>query len=175
MSNLQKVIRLSKSQYTKLLNGESIIKEGITYTYDANAMYLVENENGEKHVEGVEWVKQSPILTITFNETLVSDRSWVAIYDSAYPVTNPSSTVVYMSLTDHSTLIGTISVPISSGKFAIEIENANAGYVNYVNTSSISGGVSNVTIGLNMRIETWVYGDISDDGSFTCSIDYGWD
>lgn len=37
------------------------------------------------------------------------------------------------------------------------------------------GGVSNMTIGLNMRIETWVYEDISDDGSFTCVIDYDWD
>ncbi len=59
MANLAKVIKLSRSQYTKLLNGESIIKEGITYTYDANALYLVENENVEKHVEKVEWVEQN--------------------------------------------------------------------------------------------------------------------
>ena len=172
MANLEKVIKLSKSQYTKLLNGESITKGGITYTYDANAMYLVEKDSGDKHVENAEWVQQTPVLTITFNETYIQDRAWVAIYDGT-DYTNWEC--VYMSLTDHSTPVGTVSVPISSGKFTVEIEHPNDGFYNFVNNSNVAGGVSNLTISGNISIETYIHGDINDDGSFTCNVDYSWD
>lgn len=41
MANLSKVIKISKADYDTLLGGGTITKGGQTYSYDANAMYLI--------------------------------------------------------------------------------------------------------------------------------------
>lgn len=42
MANLTNVIKVTQEQYETLVGGGSISKGGVTYKYDANAMYLVD-------------------------------------------------------------------------------------------------------------------------------------
>ena len=41
MANLSKIIKISKTDYDTLAGGTPITKDGVTYNYDANAVYLV--------------------------------------------------------------------------------------------------------------------------------------
>ena len=51
MADLSNIIKVTQTQYNTLINGGSITKGGVTYTYDANAMYLVENSGGDLDVQ----------------------------------------------------------------------------------------------------------------------------
>lgn len=44
MPNLENIIKISQENYNILISGGSITKEDIEYTYDENAIYLVEND-----------------------------------------------------------------------------------------------------------------------------------
>ena len=44
MATLSNIVKLTKAQYTTLLNGGSITSGGVTYYYDANTFYLIDNE-----------------------------------------------------------------------------------------------------------------------------------
>ena len=43
MANLSNVIKISAADYATLVGGGTITKGGVTYSYDANAIYLVED------------------------------------------------------------------------------------------------------------------------------------
>lgn len=47
MANVAKVIQLTSSQYEDLINNGSITVNGVTYTYDPNVMYLVDEDEWE--------------------------------------------------------------------------------------------------------------------------------
>jgi len=58
MASLQKEIKISKSDFDILIGGGSITKGGITYTYDENALYLVDED-----IKEAEWGKISGTIS----------------------------------------------------------------------------------------------------------------
>ena len=66
MADLSNVIKVTQSQYTTLKNGGSITKSGVTYTYDANALYLVdEPSEGYTQLKAMTSIAASGTSTIT--------------------------------------------------------------------------------------------------------------
>ena len=44
MANLTNVIKISQTDYNTLAGGGTITKGGVTYSFDSNAMYLIEDD-----------------------------------------------------------------------------------------------------------------------------------
>lgn len=80
MANLSKVIKVTQMQYETLVGGGSITKDGTTYTYDANAMYLV---------DGAETVKYR------HNIQLVYSNNYIATFSI---ITNSSTSLTFATL-----------------------------------------------------------------------------
>ena len=59
MASLANVIKVTKSQYNTLIAGGTITKSGVTYSYDANAIYLIREDGEELHVVDSEFEIQS--------------------------------------------------------------------------------------------------------------------
>ena len=70
MANLEKVIKVTQSQYNTLVNGGSITVGGVTYTYDSNAIYLIEDNNTYLPTSGGTITGS---LNITYDLTVGSD------------------------------------------------------------------------------------------------------
>ena len=51
MANLQSVIKISSEDYATLVGGGTITKGGVTYSYDANALYIVEDSDPPAYAE----------------------------------------------------------------------------------------------------------------------------
>ena len=67
MANLNNYIKVTQAQYLNLLNGGSITKGGISYTYDANALYLVEDGIGSRYLHNIQIVYSNTyIATFSF-------------------------------------------------------------------------------------------------------------
>ena len=51
MANLEKVIYINEVDYSTLVNGGSITKSGVTYTYDETALYVIKDVGAPEYAE----------------------------------------------------------------------------------------------------------------------------
>jgi hypothetical protein len=51
MANLKKVIYINEEDYSTLINGDSLVIDGTTYTYDENALYVIKNAGPPEYAE----------------------------------------------------------------------------------------------------------------------------
>lgn len=72
MANLSNIIKVTQAQYLTLLNGGTITKGGVTYSYDSNAFYVVEDlESGKKYLHNIQIVYSNTYIA-TFS--LINER-----------------------------------------------------------------------------------------------------
>lgn len=51
MANLKKVIYINEEDYSTLINGDSLVIDGTTYTYEENALYVIKNAGPPEYAE----------------------------------------------------------------------------------------------------------------------------
>ena len=51
MANLRKVIYINEEDYSTLINGDSLVIDGTTYTYEENALYVIKNAGPPEYAE----------------------------------------------------------------------------------------------------------------------------
>lgn len=69
MANLEKIIKISKANYDTLYSSGSVMIDGVTYTYDPNALYLTPTgENPNDHTADCQkrWVSNNSRAQIVF-------------------------------------------------------------------------------------------------------------
>ena len=72
MANLSNLIKVTQAQYLTLLNGGTITKGGVTYSYDPYAFYVVEDDVSKKYLHNI-YLKYSNTHIATFS--FISSRS----------------------------------------------------------------------------------------------------
>ena len=72
MANLSNVIKVTQAQYLTLLNGGTITKGGVTYSYDPYAFYVVEDDSVKKYLHNIQIVYSNTYIA-TFS--LINTRS----------------------------------------------------------------------------------------------------
>lgn len=83
MSIISNIIKVTKAQYNTLINGGSITKNGTTFTYNADVLYLVEDDNsyiGHFTTDGTNYLKD--ITDLYYNSTTGDFCSVLVVYDN---------------------------------------------------------------------------------------------
>ena len=125
---LESVIKVTKSQYNILVGGGTITKDGVTYSYNANAIYLIKEDNEELHTASAEFVIGTIDFTVTGIKGISGSRTW--------------------TITDGSTwqdLITNGTRDTTNTCYFISGGNTSISGVTYVRAVSASGSVSNLT------------------------------
>lgn len=68
MANLKKIIYINEEDYSTLLNGGSITKGGVTYTYDATALYVIKNVGVPEYAETAGYAEEAGTATSALND-----------------------------------------------------------------------------------------------------------
>ena len=112
MANLNNIVKVTKSQYQTLVNGGSITKGGVTYTYDSSAMYLIENTDEDLYITSAEFFQDGYSVNI--------------IITGSYHTSEWDSTIVYddRAMTNEigrfTSANGSITVFVTTGIIEIE-------------------------------------------------------
>lgn len=128
MANLTQVIKITQSDYNTLVGGGSITKGGVTYTYDANALYLVEDSS-------------TPVVSV--NNVTADSNGNISL--TASNVGALPSNTTYVSTVNGSSGAVSLSIPAnytSTSKTPSQC-TANGFYYVSSSTSGLSGADSN--------------------------------
>lgn len=83
MASLNNIVKVTKSQYQTLVNGGSITKGGVTYTYDSSAMYLIANTDEDLYITSAEFFQEGYSVNIIItNSSHTSEWVSTIVYDS---------------------------------------------------------------------------------------------
>lgn len=89
MANLTNVIKVTQEQYETLVGGGSISKGGVTYKYDANAMYLVDGSETVRYRHNIQLILSTTYIA-TFSiitsssAALTVDTLKKALYNNGF-------------------------------------------------------------------------------------------
>lgn len=140
MVNLTNVIKVTQEQYEKLVGGGSISKGGVTYTYDANAMYLV---------DGSETVRYRHNIQLVLSTTFIATFSIITSSSAALKVDTLKEALYNNGFTSASRVCPAQGQYYISGKTSLVIgvycgsATGNLGF-KYITIASTSNGTMTV-------------------------------
>ena len=79
MANLRKVIYINEEDYSTLINGDSLVIDGTTYTYEENALYVIKNAGPPEYAETAGYATNAGTSQVAVTDA--SGNNIVATYE----------------------------------------------------------------------------------------------
>lgn len=79
MANLRKIIYINEEDYSTLINGDSLVIDGTTYTYEENALYVIKNAGPPEYAETAGYATNAGTSQVAVTDA--SGNNIVATYE----------------------------------------------------------------------------------------------
>lgn len=172
MANLTNIIKINETDYQTLADGGSVVKDGQTYTFDANALYLVPDTSTSVTVEiPNDLGLNSSLLYLENDSGQIGTGINLTTLKSNLGLTNAVTSA--NTLTSGRIILGGGNRTISSSSYTIDTSKLSGSlYIptSYVVQNAIDDAVNGLSLSITTTTTNAVTGINGGSGNFTLTV-----